>query len=620
MLFSLIVVILLIAIAFFQSTQGLFSALIMAVLSICCGAAAVGCYEFVAINYLAPYWHPNYSFAIALAALFGIPLVVLRAVTDKLVRRSCHVQGLLDRLGGGLCGLITAYTVVGMIALALENMPFGGSLFGFERVPRVPTEVQRRDPDINPPPADAPEKNLWMSPDRFVAGLGAVLSTGIFSGERSFVEENPDHIQHLGWVQSVPPGVPIFAPPNSISIVRTAPVKKLYNVKPGARNTPTIYQEIVGVPRTGYTLQMIRVALKKKARGESHSHFFTIRQFRIVGKDSSTGRTRQYHPIALQQSDRTEIINRYIRNVQSGGRDWPILDELCEPREDNNAEVEIVFELPTTFVPSFVEYKHGARAAVKLSKPADAEDDTAGGANSDATGLASSGPDATDRKPPSESTTDDAGRRRRRPRRGDTVDDSGRGGRARGVTTLRDKSFFGDALPLELKDYRDLNNLSVSRGRIQNGHLGAELDKQEAGSSPAIRAFEVDRDKRLLQLNMKRLHTRSGLGGALDLAGRTVQNYIVEDNRGNQYRIIGEYAIANVDGTQTMEVQYFPDQAGSIGGLGPFNRIKDRHLEKDYELVLLFLVDPGVTIKSFSAGGSAQRRDDLASENLVAPD
>ena len=96
MLFSLIVVVLLLAIAFFQSTQGLFSSLIMAVLSVCCAALAVGGYEWVAVNFIAPFWQPNYSFALALAALFGIPLIIFRVVADNAVWQNCWNNRHLD--------------------------------------------------------------------------------------------------------------------------------------------------------------------------------------------------------------------------------------------------------------------------------------------------------------------------------------------------------------------------------------------------------------------------------------------------------------------------------------------------------------------------------------------
>ena len=53
--------------------------------------------------------------------------------------------------------------------------------------------------------------------------------------------------------------------------------------------------------------------------------------------------------------------------------------------------------------------------------------------------------------------------------------------------------------------------------------------------------------------------------------------------------------------------------------MGQFERIKERDLKGDYLLVLLFLVDPGVQITAFSTGGEATRKDDLSTENLVAP-
>ena len=68
-----------------------------------------------------------------------------------------------------------------------------------------------------------------------------------------------------------------------------------------------------------------------------------------------------------------------------------------------------------------------------------------------------------------------------------------------------------------------------------------------------------------------------------------------------------------------LEIQYFPEVAGSVGGVGKFNRIKEDKLKRDEPLVLLFLVDPGARIVSFSTGGDATRRDDLTSDNLVAP-
>lgn len=619
MLFSLIVVILLLAVAFFQSTQGLFSSLIMAVLSLCCAAFAVGSYEWVALNYLAPLWRPDFSFTLSLAVLFGVPLLIFRVAADKLVRRSCHIPGLFDRIGGGFCGLITGYTVIGMLTLAVQSIPFGGSVFGFERVPRTPRQ-ETWDVDVEPPPADAQERNIWMNPDRFVVGLASILSSGIFSGERSFGNENPDHIQHVGWINAVPETVPRYAPPGSIAIVRTEQIESVYTVTPSSRATPTSYDDRDGQPRSDHKFYMIRVRLKREARGDAPSHIFTLRQFRLVGRTAGKSAMQQYHPIAVQQADKTEIINRHIRYKVSRGKNFAMVDEPMEPRADNNAEVEVVFELATGFVPAYLEYKHGARAAVTISNGEDKDDGASTGARADETRLASANaatsppskrPSASDEPPPKGS---------RRSQENETVADSGRGGNVRGVTTLVGKSFFGNAMPLELKDYQDLNNLSTRRRKMTNGHLTADVALQAAGSDRPIKEFDVPSEKRLLQLNTTRLHARSGLGKALAKAGQVVQNYFVEDENGNRYVMIGKYAIANVENKRIIEVQYFPEQAGTIGGLGQFRKIQDRHLKKDYELVLLFLVEPGATLTTFSAGSSAQRSDDLRGENLVAPD
>ena len=113
---------------------------------------------------------------------------------------------------------------------------------------------------------------------------------------------------------------------------------------------------------------MIRVRLHREARGELRSHIFTLRQFRLVGQPGGEGPMKQYHAIALQQSDATEVINRHIRYTVKRGHNWALVDEPVEPRADNNAEVEIVFELPAGFVSAFLEYKHGARATVTLAE------------------------------------------------------------------------------------------------------------------------------------------------------------------------------------------------------------------------------------------------------------
>lgn len=153
-----------------------------------------------------------------------------------------------------------------------------------------------------------------------------------------------------------------------------------------------------------------------------------------------------------------------------------------------------------------------------------------------------------------------------------------------------------------------------------SGHLVGNVSDQKDGTDRRITKFSVPPDKRLLQLSTTKLQARSGLGRIFTQTIATIQNYYVEDDRGRQYKIVGKYAMATVNGQQVVEVQYFSEATGSLGGLGKFDRIKEKNLGPDDTFIMMFHVDPGARITVFSTGGSSTREDDLTAENLVAPD
>jgi len=592
MLFSLLFFVLLLVIAYSQATQGLFSALIMTVLTVCCAAAAVTTHDWIAANALAPYWNPDFAHPLALGLTFGLLLLILRLAFDRLIRRSCLLPAWVDRLGG--------------------------SILGYSRV----TPISRNLPgaaDQAKPKSDAVDDELFFSPDRFAMGTASLLSGGIFSGTRSFYPDNPDVVQAVGWVDAVPAMVSRYAKPKSISIVATEAVQFLYKMTPGneKEKKPATY-EPTSEPKSGTELRMVRVQLTNAAKDERKTHTFTLRQFRVVGRMPNSDVYRQFIPVAVQQEDAREATNRHIRFIKDRGSEWPVIDEPFVPRSDND-QVEMVFELPKGFEPSYLEYKRGARVALSFDAagpgretPGSSKRTEAGpsGARKEEKRAAAETPAAG--APPAPPTTPSSGS-------AGSVPDSGRGGNIRRMTTQAGKSFFGDQMPVEMKSYRRLKDAEISRSALVDGHLVGEVDQQASGTDSPVTKFAVPDDKRLLQLNTGFLQARSGLGRAVSFAVGTAQNYLVMAEGGNPYQVVGKHAIASVNGTRTIEVQYFSNQAGSIGGLGKFDKIKDADLKDDYQLVLLFLVDPGVRIISFSTGGDATRADDLKSENLVAP-
>ncbi len=607
---SVLLILLFIAVAIYQSMHGLFSALLMAVLTICCAAFALGYYEWVAGHWLAPHWKPDYALGISLGVLFGGPLLVLRLVIDQIIRRSNLLPAVVDRVGGGICGLVVALVITSIVGLCIQLLPFDRGFLGYARVPQV-LPARADDGTVAEPRAlDAPDKEIWLGLDRFAVGMVGLLSDGILSGARSLHQEQPDPVQAIGWVGSTRAEVTRYAPPNSISIVKvngadTAVVPQVYQLTPGNPRAGETTRHEAMSPPGGREFRVVRLKLKDSARSKvNKDHVFTLRQIRLVGRDVY-GTAMQLHAVAIQENleeeGRAPAINRHIRAVSKWGKTWPVTEIPYNPREDHRDEIEVVFEVPLGFQPWYVEYKlGGARALVSFAAGDAAPQAGAGGGGG---------------APPLSGSTAERGSAPA----GATVPSVGLGGNVRAATTRSGASFFGDGLPLTLTDYTERQNAEISRGVLQEGSLVAEVSKQGGGRKAPVSRLQVPGEQRLLHLNVARLQARSTYGRARQFAVETVQNYKVIDDRGNEYRICGKYAQAQVGGVDLFEIQYFPNQAGSLGGLGQFDRIKNSDLKDDYDLVFLFLVNPGVTIVRFTTGGSADRADDLEGENLVAP-
>lgn len=623
MIFTLIIVGLLLAISIRQATQGLFSALINCILAVCCATAALGTYEWVAIHWVSPYLDPNFSMAVALGVLFGVPFILLQVLFAQLVKRAGLLPALVEKVGGGMCGFITAMITVGIFALAVQMVPFeNGIILGYSRVTLTDPQNPSESADLET------QNDLFLKPDRFVVALASVLSHGIFSAKQSLHEHNPDLVETLGWVGAVPTVLSRYAKPGSIRVETTEPLPFVYRLTPANERaeTPTTFEPLQ--PTGGNEFWMLRVRLTNEARDKTRSHRFTLRQFRLIGQPQGDDALQQYHAIAIQQEDSSQPTNRHIRFVKHGDKFLPQIDTPFSPR-DGGDKVEIVFDVPRGFRASFLEYKRGARATVTLTDNRTKESTTSATPPAPASptppkpALAAS----TTANPAPAASTSSPSRGGRSSRRGSRAKSSGQqdsgskssGGNVRGVAANPGQSKFGDDLPFPLKSYQQFN-ADLSGGVFRSGHLQADPNNQSSGTNQVISKFFVPSEKRLLQLNVGRLQARSGLGGALSFAVTTLQNYFVTDTRGHQYTLAGKYATAKVNGKDLFEVQYYSGPVGSIGGLGKFRRINEKKMKRTDLFVLLFLVDPGVRIKTFSTGGAATREDNLVNDNLIAPD
>lgn len=168
--------ILILAIAYFQVVQGVFSALIMAILSIVCAVLALNTYPALAGAVLYAR-QGTYADAIALIALFVLPLLVLRLLFDWLIGGNAVFGVWADRIGGGLLGLISGMVIVGMLMIILQMLPFGRSVLGYSPY----DDALQRDQHLVP-----------FRPDEFTVGLANLVSRGALAGEGSFEKLHDD--------------------------------------------------------------------------------------------------------------------------------------------------------------------------------------------------------------------------------------------------------------------------------------------------------------------------------------------------------------------------------------------------------------------------------------------
>ncbi len=159
MLLILLATILILAIAYFQVTQGFFSAMIMTILSVISLVLAFNFYEPLA-KLMYPY-QPASADGIALLVLFVVLLLAMRMAIDRFFKANVVLGQWVDRLGGGALGIITGMILVGMLAVVVQMQPWGRSIIGYSPFDDSLNRSQR----------------LWpFRPDEFVAGAAKALS------------------------------------------------------------------------------------------------------------------------------------------------------------------------------------------------------------------------------------------------------------------------------------------------------------------------------------------------------------------------------------------------------------------------------------------------------------
>ncbi len=210
MIFSIIILALILAIAFFHYIQGFFSSMISMVLAILAALLAVGYHENVAQLAFHSFGVAQ-GYSASLVGLFVIIYLVLRVTFDKLIPGNIQLPVLADKIGAGACGVVAGIFVAGVLATAAQALPFGPSIAGYSRYPlsertagtvRVPGKQQLQDlqvfDELTVDSLDPAKASLLLIPaDDILMSTVGYVSTGVLANDRPFSAVHPAYLDEL---------------------------------------------------------------------------------------------------------------------------------------------------------------------------------------------------------------------------------------------------------------------------------------------------------------------------------------------------------------------------------------------------------------------------------------
>jgi len=184
MLANILVIAFLIAMAYWWSLQGFFSAFLHMVIVMAAGAIALAMWEPMAHWLLGRM--PYYAWGVGLLAPFVILVIAARVTTDKLIHTNMQFDQITGAIGGGACGLVSAALTAGLTIIGLSFLPLGPTVGGYSPY-RLNQNVQVV--------AD-PTGGLWVDVDYFAASFFKDASNAIFyTGNDPFYRAMPDLVQ-----------------------------------------------------------------------------------------------------------------------------------------------------------------------------------------------------------------------------------------------------------------------------------------------------------------------------------------------------------------------------------------------------------------------------------------
>jgi hypothetical protein len=332
---SLLVVLIILGCVAYQYRKGtLVKSFAVVITSICAGVVAFGYFEllanvFISREILAPWAHP-----LSFALLFILAFAVLQTIAAQLTRQSVDLGFLPERIGRVVCGIFLGLIVSGLLLTAAAMAP-------------IPAKYPYQRFDKTSPDPENPGKVL-LNADGFATGCFSIISSGSFSGKKSFATLHPAFLDQLFLNRhEIDNGVSIITGSDAIEI----PKKAVWPAPEGLKDSNG--QPIL--PKSGHNLTIVRVGITNEAIKENGT--FTPSQLRLVCKQASdakenplAGKGKNIYPVGYLKTANELQIKKLTDHIEIKRSDFA----------GRVKELDFAFYVPNGFVPVLVAFKQNS--------------------------------------------------------------------------------------------------------------------------------------------------------------------------------------------------------------------------------------------------------------------
>lgn len=205
MIFNLIVAGMVLGLAYTWMVRGFFNAFIHLLCVLVAGAVAFSVWEPLA--YMLVDISPErglFSFiegmawGAALIVPFSVALLLIRVLTDKIVKANLNNYTAADYAGGAVCGLGIGIITTGVLVLAMSTMRLNSNFLGYQ-------PIYYSDDRASGAGSLVARSDLWLPVDRVTAALYRGLSTGSMSSSNPLARWHPA-LESSGFAARISPG------------------------------------------------------------------------------------------------------------------------------------------------------------------------------------------------------------------------------------------------------------------------------------------------------------------------------------------------------------------------------------------------------------------------------